>query len=98
MGTREWLLDQIRKLWSLASEVLNHEVDIKWLDSIYENDTLRDSEKTREARVRFLKFSFKVCKQEKIVKKLMDDIKNGKHTNEKAEASGGSGDSKSDDV
>ena len=99
MDTRQRALDQLRKLWSYASEVLKFEIDLTWLDTLYEDDTIRDEEKTREARVKFIKFSFKLLRQEKRVKKLEDDAKNEESTDrEEDEASGGSSDSKGDDV
>lgn len=100
MGTRERVLEQLQKLWRLALEVLKFEVDLKWLDSIYEDDNIRDEEKTRRARVQLLKMCFELCKHERRIKTLIDEIKNDSVRDERKEdeALQSAGDSKGDYV
>jgi len=51
--------------------VLDYELGVKWLESVYEDDEIKDEEKHIEARVKFLQIAVEVCKKERRIKKII---------------------------
>lgn len=80
---------------------MKFESNFTWLESIYEDDDVRSTNKTVNTRIRFLKHCLEIVKNEQIIKKLIEeDQKNGTNRNREKEDDDTKSisESKSDDI
>ena len=100
MGALDGLSELLHELWKQASQVLEYELGVKWIESIYEDEKINDEEKVIEARIKFLRISVDVCKKVKHIERKLekDELnENIKHKRKKRDVKR-SGESKGNNI